>query len=159
LTDSIIIRAAVVADIPRIILLEQESATAAHWKEADYERLGVAEDRGNHLTTQVALVADSQAAENGVIGFLIARAVGRDWEIENILVAKGHQRQGIGGKLLRRFVERARSESAANVFLEVRESNRAAIALYSANGFQEHGRRKRYYSNPEEDALLLRLTI
>jgi len=94
-----------------------------------------------------------------VIGFLIARAVGRDWEIENILVAKGHQRQGIGGKLLGRFVERARAESAEKIFLEVRESNRAAIALYATTGFEEHGRRKCYYSSPEEDALLLRLTI
>jgi ribosomal-protein-alanine N-acetyltransferase len=159
LTDSITIRDAIAADIPRVISLEKESASAAHWTEADYTRVGAAEDRGSHLTMQIALVAESQDAENGVVGFLIARAVGRDWEIENIVVANGHQRQGIGSKLLRRFIERARAESAENLLLEVRESNQAAIALYSANGFQEHGRRKSYYSNPEEDALLMRLVV
>jgi ribosomal-protein-alanine N-acetyltransferase len=159
LSDSVIIRDAIRADIPAIISLERMSATAAHWSDSDYARIGADEDRGSHLTTQIAVVAESAESENRIVGFLIARAVARDWEIENIIVADNLQRRGIGGKLLCRFIERARAESAENIFLEVRESNQAAIALYRAHGFQEHGRRKRYYSNPEEDALLLRLVL
>jgi ribosomal-protein-alanine N-acetyltransferase len=158
-THSSNIREASPADLPQIMKLEQESETAAHWAEADYSRIFADIDRGDHLLKNVVLVAEANDRAQSLIGFIVARAIGRDWEIENIVVSASAKREGNGSRLLRALIERARRELAENVLLEVRESNQAAIALYEKGGFKQDGRRRNYYSNPEEDALLLRLAI
>lgn len=90
-------------------------------------------------------------------GFLVARALDGEWEIENIAIAGAARRRGLGTRLLGEFVDSVRRERAAAVFLEVRESNRAARALYEKWAFVESGRRPRYYADPPEDAILYRL--
>jgi ribosomal-protein-alanine N-acetyltransferase len=151
------IREATLADFPQILKLERSSNTAAHWREADYARIFAEKDRGDHLLKNVVLVVEGRDA--ALIGFIVARATGRDWEIENIVVAAGAQREGHGSRLLSALIDRVREEAAENILLEVRASNKAAIALYKKNGFEQDGCRKNYYSNPDEDALLLRLTL
>lgn len=152
------IRDASLAELPQIVKLEQESATAAHWNEADYLRIFADRNRGD-LLKHIVLVVESEVAGKTLIGFIVARAVGREWEIENIVIADVAQREGHGSQLLNALIDRARVECAEIILLDVRESNEAAIALYKKYGFKQDGRRRNYYSNPEEDALLLRLGL
>ena len=96
------------------------------------------------------LVAESSGT---VSGFLVARVVASEWEIENVAVTPCAHRQGVGRALVRELVERARRAGATCLTLEVRESNQAARRLYEGAGFGEDGRRRGYYHHPEEDAL------
>lgn len=142
------VRAATPADLPALLALEDGSAAAAHWSEAEYYRL-FAEAAGTVLVI----------GEDAVQGFIVGRDLGPEWEIENIVVASSVQRRGMGTRLVRELLDLARSRGAQAVFLEVRESNRAARALYSKMGFVEAGRRKSYYRNPEEDALVCKKIV
>jgi [ribosomal protein S18]-alanine N-acetyltransferase len=143
------IRAATVADLPAMMAVEKHAATAAHWSAEQYEALFRASDPG-----RVALIMQE---ESGVQGFVIARVVGEEWEIENIAIAGPARRRGLGTRLLGELLDLAKAQGAAAVFLEVRESNQEARALYEKWAFLESGRRRRYYKDPEEDAILYRL--
>lgn len=79
-----------------------------------------------------------------------------EWEIENIVVAPKVRRKGIGRQLVDALLAAAGETNSESVFLEVRESNAAARKLYESAGFQQNGRRKSYYSDPPEDAILYR---
>jgi len=100
-------------------------------------------------------------AENGseILGFVLARTAGPEAEILDLAVVPRARRQGIARGLLRAVRERVRPLGIAEIFLEVRESNRAAIALYQAEGYRAVGIRHRYYRNPLEDALVLRVAV
>jgi ribosomal-protein-alanine N-acetyltransferase len=145
------IRPAAAADLPAMMALEKHAVTAAHWSAEQYEALFRASDPG-----RVALIMQE---ESGFRGFVIARVVGDEWEIENIAIAGPARRRGLGTRLLGELLDLARAQSAAAVFLEVRESNQAARALYEKWAFSESGRRRRYYKDPEEDAILYRLDL
>ncbi len=93
------------------------------------------------------------------LGFLIAHQLHREWELENLVVAPDFRRKGLATKLFAALLTRARGTNSESVFLEVRESNQAARALYARLGFKESGRRKLYYTNPHEDAVLYRLAL
>ena len=139
------VRPATLSDLPALLALEAGSATAAHWSENEYRRLlGEA--------AHVVLVIGEDALQ----GFVVGRELGAEWEIENVVVARPLQRRGLATQLVQELLGLARSRGAAAVYLEVRESNRAARALYSKLGFREAGRRKSYYGSPEEDAVVYR---
>lgn len=143
------IRPATAADLPAMMLLEKNAATAAHWSIDRYEDLLSASE-----PNRVALVLSE---ENDVQGFVIARVVRDEWEIENIAVAGTARRRGLGTRLLSELLDIARGRGAKAIFLEVRESNHAARALYEKWAFLESGRRRRYYQEPDEDAILYRI--
>jgi ribosomal-protein-alanine N-acetyltransferase len=69
------------------------------------------------------------------------------------------RRQGTGSALLRAVLDWAATHGARRLGLEVRASNAAAIRFYERHGLQPEGRRSRYYADPEEDALLLGITL
>lgn len=149
------IRPATSDDIASMMALARDSASAAQWSQNEYRDLFSAE--GQH---RIALVADdSPDSTAAILGFLIARHVAPEWELENIVVAATARRHGIGNQLLRALVAAARETNSESVFLEVRESNVPAHALYEKSGFQPTARRKSYYSNPVEDAILYRLPL
>lgn len=75
--------------------------------------------------------------------------------INNIAVLKESRRLGIGKALLKEVTEYAVLKGLSFISLEVRESNTPAKKLYSSFGFKEEGRRKKYYKNPDEDAIIL----
>ena len=141
-------------DVASIIRLERASLTAAHWNEAQYQSL-FENDPSRQRLILVAVHQESAA----VVGFLIARYVSREWELENIVVAETNRAIGIGTSLLGELLLRAQASESDSVYLEVRESNSAARRLYSKFGFKENGRRKGYYSNPSEDAILYSKTL
>jgi ribosomal-protein-alanine N-acetyltransferase len=146
-----IVRPATSADIPSMMRLMNHSATAAHWSREQYDRVF-----GADSPRRIALVVQDAGA---VQGFLVAQVVADEWEIENIAIAGQARRRGLGTRLLGEFLDRARAQGAQAVFLEVRESNRAARSLYDKWAFQESGRRVNYYSQPEEDAIVYRLSF
>ena len=91
-------------------------------------------------------------------GLVLARTAADECEILWIVVDPSFRRRGLGRRLLRAALCRAASQGACAAYLEVAETNRAAIALYRAEGFQVCGRRAGYYRDPRGgrsgDALL-----
>jgi ribosomal-protein-alanine N-acetyltransferase len=151
-SPQIVVRAATAADVGAMLLLEQAATRAAHWSEKTYQDMF-----DTAAPVRVALVAQG---ESGILaGFINARLSGDDCEIENIVVTPPQQRCGIGRRLLRALLDAAREKRAARIFLEVRESNFAARALYERSGFATSGRRHSYYRDPDEDALLYRIEL
>ena len=149
-----LIRPATPDDVPVIRELEQQTESAAHWAEREYAALFAPD-----APPRIALVAADESDIAQIHGFVIIRCALDDWEIENVVVAREHQRFGIGTKLVREVLLRARAGGATSVLLEVRESNFTARRLYEKLGFSEEGRRRNYYRGPAEDGLLLRISI
>lgn len=144
------IRPARAGDIPSLLALQAESPTAAQWSELRYREIFTSPG-----VNRIALIAEDDC----IRGFLVARAILEEWEIENVVVATSSRRTGLGSQLLHQFLALARSAAAQAVFLEVRESNRPARALYEKFHFLLCGRRPNYYSDPGEDALVFRLSF
>jgi ribosomal-protein-alanine N-acetyltransferase len=137
-----IIRSAGLDDVPAILALEREAASAAHWTPEQYTRL---------VEWGLVLVAEE---ETTISGFICAQALAEEWEIENVVVATQVRRRGIADALLQELVRHIRSQAGVTVWLEVRESNQPARRLYEKHGFREAGRRRGYYQDPVEDAVL-----
>jgi [ribosomal protein S18]-alanine N-acetyltransferase len=94
-----------------------------------------------------------------VVGHGILWWVGPEAEVANVAVHPALRGSGAGGILLDTLLAEAGIQGVERVFLEVRESNAPARALYARRGFAEVGRRKRYYRKPTEDALILALDL
>jgi len=104
----------------------------------------------------VFLVAETPG---GVAGYVVAQDAADEGEILNLAVTPARHRHGIGRALVERALRTLAGHGARSIFLEVRESNAAARALYAALGFEEVGRRPAYYRRPAEDAIVLRAAI
>ena len=160
------VRPAEPADLPRLVEIASHAATAAQWDHAEYLKLFAVDqpDAPTQLATQIvapnikaqrrtALVVEQSGR---VVGFIVGRQVADEWEIENIAVTGAARRCGLGSRLVGELLDHVRRRGGKTVFLEVRESNRAARSLYEKWAFIEVGRRKEYYQNPAEDALVLK---
>jgi ribosomal-protein-alanine acetyltransferase len=146
--------------------LERQCVTAGHWTEEQYRH---ALRRGG--PERLLLVADASVpiasgddetragAASGIRGFLVAQHLAPEWELENIVVAPTARRKGLGKRLLDALLAASRKTNSNSVFLEVRESNVAARTLYEKAGFDPAGRRKFYYTDPPEDAVLYRRNL
>jgi len=150
----VLIRQAILDDLPAIRKLEQQSATAAHWAEREYDALFAPE-----APRRIALVAANEAGTQQIQGFVIASCAVEEWEIENVVVAPDRRRGGVASALIHELLRNAARRGAVSLGLEVRESNVAARQLYEKLGFSEIGRRAGYYRDPIEDGLLLRISI
>jgi ribosomal-protein-alanine N-acetyltransferase len=139
------IRPAALNDVPAILAIERQAPDAAHWTVEQYKKL---------VGSGVVLVAEEAGK---LCGFVCAKAVAGEWEMENVVVAAEFLRRGIANQLVRELIQRAASEAASAILLEVRESNLPARRLYKKHGFREVGRRRVYYRNPMEDAILYAL--
>ena len=146
------VRPATTADIPGMITLERELASAAHWPKTNYEQIF-----DQNAPLRLAFILEGQ--DRTVQGFVVGSLGGEDCELENIVVARPLQGQGWGKRLLARLISAARSRHAKGIFLEVRESLAHARGLYEGCGFVSAGRRKGYYRSPVEDAILYRLEL
>lgn len=96
------------------------------------------------------------AEENGrVVAYVIGRLIPPEGEIYRVAVAPEYRRRGVAYRLLDYAVKTSRGRGLENIFLEVRSENIAAIKLYTAYGFTEVGRRRGYYHNPPDDAIIM----
>lgn len=143
------VRVAVDADIPRLVEIAAHSATAAQWNQSEYLQL-FAQQSGQE---RLVLVVEEGTE---VVGFIVGRLIDQECEIENVAVRGTARRRGLGTRLLGEFLTQVRERGGREIWLEVRESNLAARALYEKWAFAEAGRRKAYYREPTEDALILK---
>ncbi len=147
------IRRMSVADLGAVREIAASLAEAPHWPASAY----VAAIDPKNAPRRIALVATE--GNEMPTGFVVASLVVPEAELETIAVAAGCQRSGLGKRLLRGLIEELRNEQVTQLILEVRASNVAALGFYRAHGFEETGRRLRYYADPEEDAVLMRLRL
>ena len=130
------------AEVSRIL---QQSPEAVSWAERSLEESA-------DSATGVALVSESLGE---IRGFVLGRQIGNEAEILNLAILPEKRRRGEGRALLEKALAEFQTRGVRRVFLEVRESNVKAIAFYKKHGFSETGRRKAYYRDPEEAALLM----
>lgn len=100
----------------------------------------------------VFLVALARGEVAGYIGCYCIAGTG---EITNVAVKASQRRKGIGAMLLEKLYEEGAALDTQEFFLEVRESNEAAIGLYSRQGFIKEGIRKNFYEKPLENAVIM----
>ena len=97
------------------------------------------------------------AEEDGcVAGYIGSQTCGDESDVMNVAVHPDFRRRGIAETLVNALVEELKAIESHCLTLEVRASNVPAIALYEKLGFAKIGRRKNYYRNPREDALIMR---
>jgi [ribosomal protein S18]-alanine N-acetyltransferase len=159
------VRRAHADDVQAMMALERVSPTAAHWSRQRYEDLFRASPEPSGRMAWVVENGDEAQPENTMRGapeifaFLVAHCLAGEWELENIVVDTAARRKGIATRLLCELIAHARIESCKHIFLEVRQSNQSARALYEKLGFEQAGVRKNYYADPTEDAILYRLNL
>lgn len=136
------IRCAALADVPALVAIEQQASAAPRWTPEQYSNL---------VTGGIILVAEDAGL---LCGFICAKAISGEWEIENLVVAAEFQRRGIADQLMRALIQQAQNGLASALLLEVRESNLPARTLYEKHKFREVGRRRMYYRDSPEDAIL-----
>jgi ribosomal-protein-alanine N-acetyltransferase len=92
---------------------------------------------------------------NEVVGFILSSRYADVWHVLNVGVRPDHWRRGIGRQMMLELFDRAEALPNLGFTLEVRVSNAGAIALYRQLGFLDHGVRPGYYSDNQEDALVM----
>jgi ribosomal-protein-alanine N-acetyltransferase len=150
------------------------SSTRPTWRPmttADLERVMAVEVQAYPFPWSRGHFADSLAAgyqaqlllrDDRLLGYYVAMSGVQEMHLLNLTVAPEHQRQGHARHLLAHLAASARAAGAAQVWLEVRESNARARALYERWGFEPVGRRKGYYPaghGRREDALVMRWAV
>lgn len=144
------VRPAMTSDVASIVALEKASFSDP-WSAASFcsslsrpeTHMTVAEWRG-------------EGPAWAVVGYMVAWFIGQEGEIANIAVDSTWQRRGVGAALLDEVLASGQVAGVESMYLEVRASNVAAQALYASRGFSAVGMRRRYYSDPSEDALVLK---
>lgn len=105
--------------------------------------------------SDVARLFVCRDAHGQVLAYCAVWVIFDEVHVNNLAVLPSWRRRGLASALLRAVLAAAAGEGAVRATLEVRASNAAALALYAAFGFTVRGRRPRYYTSPEEDALIL----
>ena len=147
MTPELEIRPLAYADLPQVIAIERR-AFPTPWSLAMFV-LELSKPSG------ICLVA---LEEGEIIGYLVCSRYDTVWHLMNIAVDPSRQRQGIASALLDRLFEQA-DKPSEQYTLEVRTSNEAAIRLYERYGFRPAGRRRAYYHDNREDALIMWRTV
>lgn len=143
------IREMTVEDIRGIALLAAENS-GTPWSE-------------NALLTYLlrddTILMVSEDDDGRLTGFCGVLLMPPESEILDIAVDAGVRHLGIGTVLMSSVLREARKRGTSVTYLEVRESNVPAIGLYEKTGFEPYGRRARYYTDPVEDAIVMRLSL
>lgn len=131
-------------DLEQVMVIEKENFSVP-WTETGFFSFLIRQDT-------LFLVAEESGEIAGYCGLVMAPDEG---DVTNVSVAKNRRRQGIGAMLVRELIRRAGENGVTKLYLEVRESNQAAIALYESLGFKKDGVRRDYYEEPRENAALM----
>jgi ribosomal-protein-alanine N-acetyltransferase len=144
----VVMREMTTGDIDGVLEIERASF-AAPWT------------RGMFEETLSSPVGVSLVAEEGgrIIGYLIFYCAAREMHVMNIAVHEDRRGLGLASWMMSRVTDLARRNSMETCFLEVRESNMPARSLYGKLGFRQIGRRKGYYRETGEDAIVMELTL
>lgn len=142
-----------VADLDRVMEIGVNLPEAPHWPQSAYlDALNA-----DSMPRRIALVAEPDSGS--LQGFAVASLLPPQAELESIAVSSESQRQGVGRKLIGALAGELRQAGVRDLWLEVRASNQAAQSFYRSLGFAETGRRRAYYADPIEDAVLMLLNL
>jgi [ribosomal protein S18]-alanine N-acetyltransferase len=163
------IRRMTAADLPQVMAIAASLPEAPDWPESAYLTALDPES----TPRRIALVAAGPQNQD-IQGFLVARLLSPQAELESIAVSAGSQRRGLGRLLFNALVQEGLNWDGLNsdglksdrlisgileILLEVRASNRTALAFYHSAGFIQTGLRSAYYADPVEDAVLMRFLV
>jgi ribosomal-protein-alanine acetyltransferase len=145
------LRDATVDDLDAIMAIEERSFPTDAWSR-ETMAAELASPHGRYLVDE---------HDDAIIGYGGVRALrgSADADIQTIALLAEHRGQGRGRALLRALLGAAAERGAREVFLEVRADNPSAEGLYLAEGFEEIGRRPRYYQPDDVDAIVMRLHL
>lgn len=143
------LRSAKHGDVTAILDILADAPKAAAWSSRAVRE--AIESQPKHF-----LVA---ARNTEIAGLALGRRIGDEGEILNLAVRGSYRRKGLGKALLKKLLDSFENDLVSSVFLEVRESNQAAIGFYRGLGFTQIAKRRGYYREPEEAALVLRLDL
>ena len=146
LTQEVQVRRLAYSDLPAVIAIERRSFPTP-WSLAMFV-LELSKPSG------ICLAA---SAGDELLGYVVCSRYDQVWHLMNIAVAPEHRGSGVAGRLMRRLIEEA--EGTLPFTLEVRVSNAPAIEMYRRFGFRSAGRRRRYYHDNGEDALIMWLEL
>jgi [ribosomal protein S18]-alanine N-acetyltransferase len=146
---------------------------AAHLRamqESDLDEVAKIEQRAYEYPWTMQIFKDCLSAGYGcfvlgteaeIFGYFILAVGAGEGHVLNVCIDPSEQGKGYGKRLMRRLMDLARWHRAERIFLEVRPSNRSAIDLYHQLGFNEIGKRPRYYpaKNGREDALVMAMEL
>jgi ribosomal-protein-alanine N-acetyltransferase len=149
-------------DLLEVVEIETDSGLSVWGWDAYHKELQSPEDvimliARTELETEKA--ASDSTHGRAVAGFIVSRLVAGELHVNNVAVRPEFRRHGLAARLLEAVLTHGRRGGAQIAFLEVRAGNAAAQGLYRRCGFQVTGRRRRYYRQPEEDALLMSLLL
>ncbi len=152
------LRHAQASDVDAILALERATDHAPHWPRTAYaDVLDSVDPRRCLIVAQADGVLVGFAV--GMIASALPDSAVRIAELESVVVATDARRAGIGRSLCQEAINWCRSLGATEIVLEVRGASFGAMALYAGLGFEQKGRRPRYYRDPEDDAAILRLRL
>jgi ribosomal-protein-alanine N-acetyltransferase len=143
------IRGMLPTDIPPVMAIEHASFISP-WTDGMFRAQLAFGDR----TITLVLLEDGRIA-----GYAAAAVAFDEIHLLSIAVAPDRRRRGSAGALLAALIERGRARGAVRVILEVRDGNRGARSFYRMHGFTEIGRRRRYYTDTGEDAIIMEYDI
>jgi ribosomal-protein-alanine N-acetyltransferase len=156
------IRVAEVGDLAEVVKMERTIPEAPHWADAEYAAILDSERNADSRVRRCLSVAE---ADGRLVGFAVGKVVldgdfdsgvGRFAVLETVAVDAAARRCGVGRALCEAIVAWSNEQGARILELEVRAGSAGAIALYSGLGFVVAGRRRGYYREPAEDAVLMR---
>ena len=155
------IRTATAGDVELLFSLERSVAEAPHWSREEYAALAGGDATG--ALTRCLLVAEAveDAGTGSLAGFAVGKVIAMDTdsvgELESVVVAEDARRMGLGRALCEEIGKWCQDRGAREIELEVRSRNYSAKSLYASLGFVEEGLRRRYYRDPIDDAVLMRI--
>lgn len=135
-----------VDDLPAVALIEELSFPTP-WSLASF--------RYELIENPYASLYGLWVGEGPLVAFACIWVIDQEFKINNFAVHPRWRGKGLGGKLLAALLGVARAQGCLEATLEVRPSNAAALRLYGAAGFRVVGRRRGYYSDTHEDALVM----
>lgn len=160
MTPTFDLRPAISTDFLAIVALERATEHAPHWPPATYAAI-LAPHSGAPRRCFFVVLKDGSLAgfAAGLMhpphGNAVKPGAVQFAELESVVVASNARRAGLGRALCNAVLDWSRQQGATDVILEVRAASAGAIALYAGLGFAQTGRRRRYYRDPNDDALVM----
>ncbi len=137
------------ADLAQVLEIE-EASFATPWSSKTFLNL---------LRRPNAALFAAEEVPGSLIGYAVVWFAGPEGELGDLAVQSAWRRRGVASALIEAVVGEAAERGATEIYLEVRESNEAARGLYRRHGFEVINQRPRYYSDPVEDAIVMRRTL
>ena len=143
-------------DLLEVVEIEETSGLSRWGWSAYYAEL---QGRNSHLMLVARTGSQERSLRSKVAGYIVARMGAEELHINNVAVREHYRCRGVGRRLIDRILEEGKRSGVKAAYLELRAGNRAALALYQKCGFRVTSRRKSYYSDPIEDALVMTIDL